>query len=94
MVPLDTNLQKAHREKDTKYINLMSKMQKLYGGDKFEIIVIAVGAMGAVPVPLEGSLKKLFPENENIEQLIQCIQKAAILGTLKVCKTALGMRSQ
>ena len=69
-------------------------MQKLYGGYKFEIIVIAVGAMGAVPVPLEGSLKKLFPENENIELLIQHIQKAAILGTLKVCKTALGMRSR
>ena len=68
-------------------------MQKLHGGYKFEIIVITVGAMGAVPVPLEGSLKKLFPENENIELLIQCIQKAAILGILKVCKTALGMRS-
>ena len=54
-VPLDTNLQKAHREKGTtKYINLISKMQKLYGGYKFEIIVTAVGAMVAVPVPLEG----------------------------------------
>ena len=69
-------------------------MQRLYRGCIFEVIVVAVGAMAAVPVPLEGNLKKLFPENENIESLIRYIQKAAILGTLKVCKTALSMRSR
>ena len=93
-VPLDNNLQKAHKEKETKYINLISKMQRHYRGYKFEVIVVAVGAMGAVPVPLEGNLRKLFPENENIESLIRRIQKAAILETLKVCKTALSMRSR
>ena len=69
-------------------------MQRLYRGYIFEVIVVAVGAMGAVPVPLEGNLKKLFPENENIESLIPRIQKAAILGTPKVCKTALSMRNR
>ena len=69
-------------------------MQRLYRGYIFEVIVVAVGAMGAVSVKLEGNLKKLFPENENIESLIRRIQKAAILGTLKVCKTALSMRSR
>ena len=56
-VPLDNNLQKAHKEKEMKYINLISKMQQLYRGYIFEVIVVAVGAMGAVPVPLEGNLK-------------------------------------
>ena len=69
-------------------------MQRLYRGYIFEVIVVAVGAKGGVPVPLEGNLKKLFPENENIESLIQHIQKATILGTLKVCKAALSMQSR
>ena len=56
-VPVDNNLQKAHKEKEMKYINLISKMQRLYRGYIFEVIVVAVGAMGAVPVPLEGNLK-------------------------------------
>ena len=56
-VPLDNNLQKAHKENETKYINLISKMQRLYRGYIFEVIVVAVGTMGAVPVPLEGNLK-------------------------------------
>ena len=60
-VPLDNNLQKMHKEKETKYISLISKMQRLYRGCIFEVIVVAVGAMGAVPVPLEGNLKKTIP---------------------------------
>ena len=56
-VPLDNNLQKAHKEKETKYINLISKMQRLYRGYIFEVIVVAVGDMGTVPVPLEENLK-------------------------------------
>ena len=56
-VPLDNNLQKARKEKETKYINLISKMQRLYRGYIFELIVVEVGAMGAVPVPLEGNLE-------------------------------------
>ena len=55
-VPLDNNLQKAPKE-ETRYINLISKMQWLYRGYIFEVIVVAVGAMGAVPVPLEENLK-------------------------------------
>ena len=62
-VLLDNNLQKAHKEKETKYINLISKLQRLYRGYIFifEVIVVAVGGMGAVPVPLEGNLKKTIP---------------------------------
>ena len=41
-VPSDNNLQKAHEEKETKYINLITKMQRLYGGYIFEVIVVVV----------------------------------------------------
>ena len=39
-VPLDNNLQKAHEEKETKYINLISKMQRLYRGYKFKLLLL------------------------------------------------------
>ena len=58
-VPLDSNLQKVHKEKETKYINLVSKMQQLYRSYIFEVIVVVVGGTGAGPVPLEGNLKNI-----------------------------------
>ena len=90
-VLLDTNLHKAYKEKETKYINLLSKLQQLYKGYKFNIVVIGVGAMGAIPKPLEKNLRKLFPQEEDADILLQRLQKAAILGMVKICKTAMSM---
>ena len=56
-VPLDNILQKVHKEKEAKFINLISKMQRLYRGYIFEVIVVAVGAMEAVHVLLEENLE-------------------------------------
>ena len=70
-VPLDTNLHKAYKEKETKYINLLSKMQQLYKGYKFNIAVIGVGTMGAIPKPLENNFRKLFPQKEDVDILLQ-----------------------
>ena len=86
IVPLDTSLQKAHKEKETKYINLLSKMQQLYKEYKFNIVFIGVGAMGAIPKPLEKNPIKLFPQKEDIDILLQLLRKAAIPKTVKNVK--------
>ena len=70
-VSLDTNLHKAYKEKEKKYIDLLSKMQQLYKGYKFNIVVIGVGAMGAIPKTLEKNLRKLFPQKEDVDVLLQ-----------------------
>ena len=90
-VPLDTNLQKATKEKQLKYIDLVTKMQSMYKGYSFNILVISVGAMRAITKTFERNLYKLFPNKNNIDMIIQRLQKAATLGTVKVCKTAMSM---
>ena len=87
-VPLDTNLQKAYKEKQIKYIHLITRLQQLYKNYKYTTIIITVGALGAIPKLLEENLKKLYDE-DRIPVIIQRIQKAALLGTIRVCKTIL-----
>ena len=90
-VPLDTNLGKAVSEKQVKCIELILHMQKLCNRYTFSIVVVAVGAMGAIPKILDRNLPKIFSHTSNINFISQQIQKAVILGTLKVCKTVMGM---
>ena len=58
-VPLDTNIATAYREKEKKYIQLISAMQQQYRGYKFSVIVIAAGGLGCIPKNLELDLRKL-----------------------------------
>ena len=69
-VPLDTNLEKANKEKQLKYIDLMTKMQSLYKGYSFSTLVMSVGAMGTMPKTLERNLQQLFPHKNNIDVII------------------------
>ena len=90
-INLDTNIATAYREKEKKYIQLISAMQQQYRGYKFLVIVIAAGGLGCIPKNLELNLKKLGLKEGRINPTIERIQKAAILGTVKICKTVLNM---
>ena len=90
-VPLDTNLKEAYHLKEMKYIPSISEMQRLYKEYKFSTTVITIGALGAVPKILKHNLKKLPLPKERIDIIIQRIQRAALTGTLKICKTVVKM---
>ena len=66
----------------------------MYSDYKFSTSVITIGALGAVPKNLDLNLRKLNFEKEKIAILIQRIQRAALKGTLKVCKTVMKMLNQ
>ena len=66
-------------------------MQQQYRCYKFLVIVIAAGALGCILKNLELNLKKLGLKEGRINPTIERIQKAAILGTVKICKTVLNM---
>ena len=66
-------------------------MQQQYRGYKFSVKVITAGGLGCIPRNLEFKLKKLGLKEDRINPTIERIQKAAILGTVKICKTALNM---
>ena len=93
-VPIDTNLKEAYHQKEIKHIPLIAEMQRMYSDYKFSTSVITIGALGAVPKNLDLNLGKLNFEKEKIAVLIQRIQRAALTGTLKVCKTVMKMLNQ
>ena len=66
-------------------------MKQQHQGYKFSVVVITVGGMGTVPRNLELNLKKLELKADRINTVIERIQKAALLGTVKICKTVLNM---
>ena len=59
-----------------------------YKNYKYTTIIITVGALEAIPKLLEENLKKLYTE-DRVLVIIQRIQKTALLGTVRVCKTIL-----
>ena len=90
-VPLDTNLKKAYKDKQEKYIPLITNMQRVHRRYNYETVIIKMGAMGAVPKSLEETLKKLNFEQDRIQTITERMQKAALIGTTKICKTVMGM---
>ena len=90
-VSLDTNLPKAYKDKKLKYIPLISQMQQMYREYKISITIIAVGALRAIPKTLTCDIQRLGITNEKTRTVMHRIQRAALLGTVKVCKTALKM---
>ena len=52
-VALDANLKTAYKEKELKYIPLISNMQRVYSEYRFQTVIITLGAIGAIPKNLE-----------------------------------------
>ena len=90
-VPLDTNLANAYHQMEVKYVPLISELQRMYLGYKFKTNVITIGALEAVPKILAANLEKLLTNKDRIPIVVQRIQRAALIGTSKVCKTTLKM---
>ena len=87
--PLDTNLQQAHELKQQKYIQLISQMQILYPKYKFSTVIIVIGGMGSIPKNFHENRRKLNIQEERLNTMQQRIQRAAIIGTIKICKTVM-----
>ena len=67
------------------------QLQRVYRRYKYETVIITMGAMGAVPQSLEESLKKLNFAQDRIKTVTEQMHKAALIGTMKICKTVMGM---
>ena len=89
--PLDTNIQQAFELKQQKYIQLISQMQLLHPDYKLSTIFVAVVGMGAIPKKLDSNLQKLNIREERLATVRQRLQKATIIGTIKIMKTVMKM---
>ena len=70
---------------------LISQLQQMYRAYKFEIIPVLVRALGSIPNRLNGNLERIGTEKSRVPQVAEIIQRAALIGSVKVCKTALKM---
>ena len=87
--PLDTNVTIRTAWKEGLYIPLVCEMSRIYPGYRFEIVPIVIGALGAVPQSLNMSLRKLNIEEKRIRPVTRRIQKASLIGSMKIVKTFL-----
>ena len=70
---------------------LASELQQMYPNFKYQIIPIIIGALGAVPKKLKEHLLKLNIKENRIKTTTRKLQKAAILGSVRVMKTFMNM---
>ena len=90
-VPLENNMQQAYKLKQGKKIELISQLQRMYKGFKYNVIIIIVGCLGAIPVNLKQNLLKVGIQEDKIRTVTHRIQRAALLGTIRIGKTILNM---
>ena len=64
-------------------------MQILYPKYKFSTVIIMVGGMGAIPKNFHENLRKLDIQEERLNTVQQRIQKASIIGMIKICDTVM-----
>ena len=86
-VPLDFNIASRQRNKADKYIPLISELQQMYPGFKYQFAPIILGALGTVPNRLKEELLKLNIAEGQVRNVIKRLQKTAIIGSIKVMKT-------
>ena len=65
-VPLDNNMQQAYKLKQGKYIELISQLQRMYKRFEYNVIMMTVGCLGAIPVNLKQNLLKVGIEEDKI----------------------------
>ena len=87
--PLDMNVTNRTAWKEGPCIPLFCEMSRIYPEYRFEIVRTVIGALGAVPRSLNKSLKKLNIEDKRIRPVTRRIQKASLIGSMKIVKTFL-----
>ena len=90
-VPLDFNIASRQRNKADKYMSLISELQQMYPGFKYQVVPIILGALGTVQNWLKEELLKLNIAEDQVRNVIKRLQKTAIIGSIKIMKTFMKM---
>ena len=84
-VPNDFGINRAEREKVTKYQDLKNALKETWNLKSIEVIPIIIGATGVMKDNLQGYLDSIPGKSKKYE-----VQIAAIRGTVSILKRALG----
>ena len=85
-VPWDENLAAKVMEKRNKYIPLGIELKNLYAKSSYTVCEIVIGSTGLVNDSLRSAISKLCDDSNDINKIINFCQKAAILGTVRICR--------
>ena len=91
-VPLDENVHKQEKIKIDNYTLLKIGLSRLYPNYTYEVVPIVLGATGLVTNSLVNYMSNIFTKNETLE-LIQKLQQKALIGSMRIIKSALSMKS-
>ena len=89
VVGLDVNVEKNYRTKLDNYLPLCIELKKLYPEFSFEVISVAIGAIGLVMKQLSTDLEKIGIKRSRTGKCIVLAQKAALFGSVKIVKSAM-----
>ena len=70
---------------------LISELQEMYPGFKYQVAPIILGALGTVPNRLKEELLELNIAEDQVGNVIKRLQKTAIIGSIKIMKTFMKM---
>ena len=90
-VPLDQNIHKQKKMKIDNYTLLTIGLYRLYPNYSYEVVPIVLGATGLVTNSLVTYMSKLF-DNSVLLELIPKLQQKALIGSMRVIKSALSMK--
>ena len=93
-VPLEENIQAQEKEKNDKYTQLKVALIRLYPSYEYNIVPIVLGAMGLVTSSLVENLETLGLTKQYIKGLIPKLQQKALIGSMRIVKSAMTMKKK
>ena len=93
-VPLDQNIQQNEKLRQDRYLALSVGLKRIYPPYEFTVVPIVLGATGLVTNSLVTNLTTLgFVEPRELRSLIQKLQMKALVGSMRVMKSAMTLKS-
>ena len=92
-VPLNINVSKQEKAKMDIYMPLIVALVRIYSTYKFEVVPIVIGAMGLVTDSLVKQIKKVLEDEEkDVKGIVTKLQQKALIGSMRILKSALSMK--
>jgi hypothetical protein len=84
--PAEYNISRKEVEKRDKYRDLMVELRQIHSGYKVRLVVLVIGVLGGMKESFLGEVKNIPKCRSNSNMLACKMQKAVILGSLRVLR--------
>ena len=92
-VPLDQNIQKNEKLRQDRYVALTVGLKRIYPEYTYTIVPIVLGATGLVTNSLVKNLTTLGFDKKDISSLVCKLQTKALVGSMRIMKSAMTLKT-